>query len=67
MQGTRPVDLVMGIGYGDDIDKAKKIMADVLAKDERIFKNPAPKIAIVELTDSSVNFVVPPWVKTDDH
>ncbi len=42
-------------------------MADVLAKDERIFKNPAPKIAIVELTDSSVNFVVPPWVKTDDH
>ena len=67
VKGTRRVDLVMGIGYGDDIDKAKKIMADVLAKDERIFKDPAPKIAVVELADSSVNFVVRPWVKAGDY
>ena len=67
VKGTRRVDLVMGIGYGDDIDKAKKIMADVLAKDERIIKDPAPKIALVELADSSVNFVVRPWVKADDY
>ena len=67
VKGTRRVDLVMGIGYGDDIDKAKKIMADVLAKDERILKDPAPKIAVVELADSSVNFVVRPWVKADDY
>ena len=66
-KGTRRVDLLFGIGYGDDIDKAKKIMADILAKDERIFKNPAPKIALVELADSSVNFVVRPWVKADDY
>jgi small conductance mechanosensitive channel len=66
-KGTRRVDLVMGIGYEDDIDKAKKIMEDVLSKDERIFKDPAPKIAVVELADSSVNFVVRPWVKADDY
>lgn len=67
IKGTRRVDLVMGIGYGDDIDKAKKIMADVLEKDERILKDPAPKIAVVELADSSVNFVVRPWVKVEDY
>jgi small conductance mechanosensitive channel len=66
-KGTRRVDLVMGIGYGDDIDKAKQIMADVLAKDERILKDPAPKIAVVELADSSVNFVVRPWVKSEHY
>jgi len=64
---TRRVDLVMGIGYEDDIDKAKKIMADVLAKDGRILKDPPPTIALVELADSSVNFVVRPWVKADDY
>jgi len=66
-KGTRRVDFVFDIGYRDDIDKAKKIMADILAKDERIFKDPAPKIALVELADSSVNFVVRPWVKADDY
>lgn len=67
VKGTRRVDLVMGIGYDDDIDKAKKIMADILAKDERVLKDPAPKIALVELADSSVNFVVRPWVKVEDY
>ena len=66
-KGTRRVDFVMGIGYEDDIDKAKKIMADVLAKDGRVLKDPAPTIALVELADSSVNFVVRPWVKADDY
>jgi small conductance mechanosensitive channel len=66
-KGTRRVDIVMGIGYEDDIDKAKKIMADVLAKDGRVLKDPAPTIAVVELADSSVNFVVRPWVKADDY
>jgi small conductance mechanosensitive channel len=67
VKGTRRVDLVMGIGYGDDIDKAKQIMADVLAKDDRVFKDPPPKIALVELADSSVNFVVRPWVKSEHY
>jgi small conductance mechanosensitive channel len=67
MKGTRRVDLVMGIGYDDDIDKAKQIMADILAADERILKDPAPQIAMIELADSSVNFVVRPWVNASDY
>ncbi len=67
VKGTRRVDLVMGIGYGDDIDKAKQIMADVVAGDDRILTDPAPQIALSELADSSVNFVVRPWVKSADY
>ena len=67
VKGTRRVDLVMGIGYGDDIDKARNIMADILAKDDRILKDPPPTIAVVELAESSVNFAVRPWVKAGDY
>ena len=64
---TRRVDLVMGIGYEDDIDKARKVLEEVVAADERILKDPAPTIAVVELADSSVNFVVRPWVNKADY
>lgn len=64
---TRRVDLVMGIGYEDDIPKAKKIMTDIVEADGRVLKDPAPTIAVFELADSSVNFVVRPWVKTEDY
>ena len=64
---TRRVDLVMGIGYEDDIDKAKAILNDVVNADSRVLKDPAPTIAVVELADSSVNFVVRPWVATSDY
>jgi small conductance mechanosensitive channel len=67
LKGTRRVDLMIGIGYGDDIDKAKQLMKDILAQDERILKDPAPQVAMVELGDSSVNFVVRPWVKASDY
>ena len=67
VKGTRRVDLVMGIGYDDDIDKAKQIMADVISKEKRVLKSPAPQIAVVELADSSVNFVVRPWVKAANY
>ena len=67
LKGTRRVDLVMGIGYDDDIDKAKQIMMDVMAQDERILKDPAPQIAMVELADSSVNFVVRPWTDAPNY
>jgi small conductance mechanosensitive channel len=66
-QGTRRCDLVFGIGYQDDIDKAKKILEELIAADERILKDPAPKIAVSELADSSVNFVVRPWVNSTDY
>ena len=67
VKGTRRVDLVMGIGYGDDIDHAKKVISDVLAKDKRILKDPATTIGVVELADNSVNLAVRPWVKGDDY
>jgi small conductance mechanosensitive channel len=64
---TRRVDLVIGTGYDDDIDKVKTVIADVLSGDDRILKDPAPTIAVVEMADSSVNLVVRPWVKTADY
>jgi small conductance mechanosensitive channel len=65
--GTRRVDMVFGIGYDDDIDKAKTIMQDIIDADTRILKEPASVIALSELADSSVNFVVRPWVKASDY
>ncbi len=64
---TRRVDMVFGIGYGDDIKKAKDIISKILQSDERILKEPAPAIAVGELADSSVNFNVRPWVKKQDY
>ena len=64
---TRRVDLVMGIGYNDDIDKAKRVLGELVDADERILKEPAALIAVSELADSSVNFVVRPWVKSADY
>jgi len=64
---TRRVDLTIGIGYGDDILKAKRVLGEIIATEERVLETPAPKIAVSELADSSVNFVVRPWVKTADY
>ena len=64
---TRRVDLVVGIGYGDNIAKAKEILAQLVSSDERILGDPAPTIAVSELADSSVNLVVRPWVKTEEY
>ena len=66
-KGIRRVDMVFGIGYGDDIDKARQIIEEVLGKDSRILNDPATQISVAELGDSSVNFVVRPWVKCDDY
>ena len=66
-KGTRRADMVMGIGYEDDIDKARNIILDVLSQDERVLKEPAVKVAVSELADSSVNFTVRPWVKAGDY
>ena len=64
---TRRVDLVFGIGYSDDIDKAKGIINEQIKANTQILKDPAPTVAVAELADSSVNFVVRPWVKSDDY
>ena len=64
---TRRVDMVFGIGYGDDIKKAKELIQNILDNDSRVLKDPAPLIVVGELGDSSVNFNVRPWCKTGDY
>lgn len=64
---SRRVDLVFGVGYNDDLKKVKDELVDILRADERILKDPAPVVAVSELADSSVNFVVRPWVKSADY
>lgn len=63
----RRVDLVFGIGYGDDVDKAKEVLKTLIEDDSRILKEPAPFIAVTELADSSVNLVVRVWAKAADY
>lgn len=65
--GTRRVDLVVGVSYEDDLKRAREVIEQVLGGDERILKDPAPTVAVSELGDSSVNFVVRPWVKPTDY
>ena len=64
---TRRIDMVFGIGYEDDIRKARDIMRDIINNDERVLKDPETLIAVSELADSSVNFVVRPWVNSGDY
>jgi small conductance mechanosensitive channel len=64
---TRRIDLVFGIGYDDDMLKAKEIMERILLSHELVLAEPAPAVAVAELADSSVNFNVRPWVKSGDY
>ena len=64
---TRRIDLVMGIGYSDDIGRAIETLQRVMAADSRVLKDPAPVIAVHELADSSVNLVVRPWCGSADY
>lgn len=64
---TRRVDLVFGIGYGDDMKKARSILEDILGQHEKVLKEPAPVVRVHELADSSVNLICRPWVRTADY
>lgn len=64
---TRRIDLTFGIGYSDNIPLAKAQIEAAMSEDERILKDPAPVILLMELADSSVNFAVRPWVKSADY
>ncbi|MFV0275966.1 MAG: mechanosensitive ion channel family protein [Parahaliea sp.] len=64
---TRRVDMVFGISYDDDIRKARSILEGILADDPRVLKDPEPVVALGALADSSLNFVVRPWVKSADY
>jgi small conductance mechanosensitive channel len=66
-KGTRRVDMVFGIGYDDDVLKAKSLLEQIITADERVFADPAPVVAVLELADSSVNFAVRPFVKVEDY
>lgn len=67
VKGTRRVDFVFGIGYGDDIDKARSVIKGIVDADERVLKEPEPMIVVSELADSSVNFTVRAWATADDY
>ena len=67
VNGTRRVDLVIGVSYEDDIKKAKEVMLEVLKADPLVLDDPAPFVGVLELADSSVNYAVRPWVKPEHY
>ena len=64
---TRRVDMVVGVSYDDDLDKVRATLEELVAAEDRILDEPKHTIAVSALADSSVNFVVRPWVKTSDY
>ncbi|WP_457623760.1 mechanosensitive ion channel domain-containing protein [Persephonella sp.] len=66
-EDTRRVDLVIGVSYEDDLKKVKEEIWNILNSEDRILKDPSPTVALSELADSSVNFVVRSWVKREDY
>jgi small conductance mechanosensitive channel len=66
-QPTRRVDLTFGIGYGDDMAKAERILRDIIESHPLVLAEPAPVIRVHALGESSVDFIVRPWVKTSDY
>lgn len=65
--GTRRVDMVIGVSYDDDLQKTREVIMQVVSSDERVLAEPAPVVAVSALADSSVNFVVRPWVNAADY
>jgi len=66
-EAIRRIDLVIGVGYEDDLKLVKQTLQEIVNSNEKILKDPAPAIALAELADSSVNFNVRPWVKNEDY
>ncbi|NNK39237.1 MAG: mechanosensitive ion channel, partial [Winogradskyella sp.] len=65
--GTRRVDLIFGVGYDSDIKKTKEVLKGVIDNHPLILKEPEPVINVLELADSSINFAVRPWCKSEDY
>ncbi|UCH48286.1 MAG: mechanosensitive ion channel [Betaproteobacteria bacterium] len=66
-QTTRRVDMTFGISYGDDIEKAERVLREIVTSNDKVLEDPEPLIHVHELGDSSVNFIVRPWVRTEDY
>ena len=64
---TRRVDMVVGVSYDDDLDKVRSTLQKLIDAEDRVLDEPACTIAVSALADSSVNFVVRPWVKSSDY
>jgi small conductance mechanosensitive channel len=64
---NRRVDMTVGVAYDADLSKVKDVLNDIISKEERILSDPAPQVAVAELADSSVNFIVRVWTKTEDY
>lgn len=66
-QHKRRVDMTFGIGYGDDIPKAEKVLTEIITSHDKVLDDPTPVVRLHTLNESSVDFVVRPWVNTDDY
>lgn len=66
-EGKLRVDLVFGVGYDENIKTTKKVLLDVLQKDENVLKEPQPTVNVIELADSSINFAVRPWTTPEKY
>lgn len=66
-QTRRRIDMVFGIGYADDIPKTERVLQEILDSHEKVLAEPESIVRLHELADSSVNFVVRPWVKKEDY
>lgn len=64
---TRRIDMTVGVGYSDDLEHVAKVLQKIVDEEDRILKDPAVAIAVKELADSSVNFALRPWVKSEDY
>ncbi len=64
---TRRIDMVVSVGYGDDLDKAMEVITAVVTADSRVLADPALTVAVAEMGDSSINLVVRPWVSGADY
>lgn len=66
-QGTRRIDFTFGVDYGSDIKQTKEILMNQLTSHPKVLKDPAPVVSLMELADSSINFIARPWVNTEDY
>ena len=66
-QETRRVDLKVGISYQDDIEKVEAVLRDIISEHEAVLDDPEPTIRLHEIGESSLNFIIRPWVKTSDY
>ncbi len=66
-QRVRRIDFEFGIGYSDDIDHAQAVLTDLVNEHEKVLRTPEPQVHLHTLGDSSVNFIVRPWVRTEDY